>query len=445
MSVLPSASTTNPLDNLPMHWRQYLVVAITVLLNALDGFDVLSISFASPGIAEQWNVERGALGIVLSMELIGMAIGSIFLGQAADRYGRRALVLFCLILMASGMALASTADNITQLSIWRVMTGLGIGGMLAVTNAIASEVSNKEKRSLAISIMVIGYPIGAVAGGTAVSYLLQSNSWPIIFEVGAIATALMIPLVWFALPETPAFLAAQGRPDSLDRVNRSMVAYGQPPLLALPERGEERPKLGLVALFSSDIKRTTILLTLAYFTQIITFYFILKWTPKVVTDLGFTPSLAAGVLVWANIGGAIGGTIWGLLATKIPIRPLALATFLASAIMVTAFGAFGSDLFWLSLLAALGGFCTNSAMVALYNLAATSFPDHLRATGTGFVIGAGRGGAVLGPIIAGYLFEAGVSLPLVAGLMASGSLVALLAVVFLPTASVVLKTTKLQS
>lgn len=417
------------LDDRHMTWRQILAVAVTVLLNALDGFDVLSISFASPGIADDWGIGRGALGIVLSMELVGMAIGSVLLGRHGDLAGRRPTMLISLVFMASGMFLASMATNIANLSACRIVTGIGIGGMLAVTNAVASEMSNRKYRSLAISTMVIGYPVGAVIGGMIVSHLLKTSGWEVIFEFGAIVTAAMIPVVYFAVPETPAFLSTTNRGDALARVNHALARLGHSSgIEALPEKSGKQGGTGVAGLFGSDVRRTTMLLTTAYFTQIITFYFILKWTPKIVTDLGFTASLAANVLVWANVGGAVGGAIWGLAATRVPIKSLSLVTFFASAVMVAVFGAFGVDLPSLSLFAALGGFCTNAAMVALYNLAAVGFPDRLRATGTGFVIGVGRGGAVLGPILAGFLFEGGVSLPTVAGLMACGSLLALLAV-----------------
>ena len=90
----------------PMHYRQVLTIAVATALNALDGFDVLSISFALPGIAAEWGVDRAALGVVLSMELIGMAVGSILIGNLADRIGRRPTVLGCLAVMATGMVLA---------------------------------------------------------------------------------------------------------------------------------------------------------------------------------------------------------------------------------------------------------------------------------------------------------------------------------------------------
>ena len=103
---------------------QMLVIAITICLNAIDGFDVLAISYASPGIANEWGIDRAALGIVLSMELIGMAIGSVFLGGVADTIGRRPTILGCLGVMAGGMLMATTVSGVIALSIWRVVTGL---------------------------------------------------------------------------------------------------------------------------------------------------------------------------------------------------------------------------------------------------------------------------------------------------------------------------------
>ena len=109
----------------PMHRTQLIVVAICVALIALDGFDVLAISFASPGIAAEWGIDRTTLGFVLSMELIGMAIGSVSLGSVADRVGRRPMILGCLVVMTVGMLLATTANDVTELSIYRSPRGSG--------------------------------------------------------------------------------------------------------------------------------------------------------------------------------------------------------------------------------------------------------------------------------------------------------------------------------
>ena len=125
-----------------MHPLQWVAVIVTIGLNALDGFDILASAFAAPGIAGEWHVPREALGLVLSMELWGMVAGSIVLGGLTDLAGRRRTILLCITVMALGMAMATTATGPESLSVWRLVTGFGIGGMLTSINAVAAELSS---------------------------------------------------------------------------------------------------------------------------------------------------------------------------------------------------------------------------------------------------------------------------------------------------------------
>jgi len=175
------------------------------------------------------------------------------------------------------------------------------------------------------------------------------------------------------------------------------------------------------------------LLTLAYFGHIMTFYFILKWVPKIVVDMGFAPSAAGGVLVWANVGGATGALLLGLLTLRVPVRTLTIGAMAVAAAMVVYFGHGQADITELSLVAAAAGFFTNAGIVGLYALVAQTFETDVRATATGFAIGVGRGGSALAPALAGMLFAIGYGLQTVALLMAMGSVVALIALIALGT------------
>jgi MFS family permease len=159
-----------------------------------------------------------------------------------------------------------------------------------------------------------------------------------------------------------------------------------------------------------------------YFAHVISFYFIIKWVPKLVVDMGFAAKAAAGVLTWANVGGATGVVIFGLIAARVSLKALTLVTLVGSSAMVVWFGRGPPDLASLSSTVAIAGLFTNSAIGGYYLLFARVFPTHVRATGTGFAIGVGRGGAMLGPVIAGYLLQAGFGLQAVATMMAMGSL-----------------------
>jgi len=403
---------------------QITAVAITIALNALDGFDVLAISFASPGIAAEWGIDPAALGFVLSMELIGMSLGSVFLGGVADRVGRRVTMLGCLVLMAFGMLMATTTRGIVDLSCWRIVTGLGIGGMLAATAAVAAEFSNRKRRDLCVSLMAIGYPIGAVVGGSIAAQLLGQYGWRSVFYFGAAATAAFIPIVFFLVPESVHWLARKQPAGALERINRTLGRMGHAAIQALPVLSADARARSVGDLLAPALLRTTVIVAAAYFFHIMTFYFILKWVPKIVADMGFAASSAAGVLVWANVGGALGGAALGILTQRFNVKALTIGAMILSTVLVAVFGRSPEDLARLSMLCAFAGFFTNGAIVGMYAIFAKAFPTHVRASGTGLSIGVGRGGSVLGPIIAGFLFDGGVELPTVALVMGFGSLLA---------------------
>ncbi|WP_298199174.1 MFS transporter [Novosphingobium sp.] len=416
----------------PMTGRQLVAIAMCVLLNALDGFDVLSISFASPGISKEWGIDRPALGVVLSMELIGMMVGSVLLGQLADRVGRRFTVMACLVIMAAGMVATTQVGSIEALAATRLFTGLGIGGMLAVINALAAEFANERSRGAAVAIMAAGYPVGGIAGGAIASGLLAQGDWRDVFWLGAGLTALFLPLVPLFVPEPVSALLQRRGPGTLEQVNRSLVALGHAPTDRLPPVDPVARKSSIPELFRGGMAVTTVLLTIIYFSQLLTFYFVLKWSPKIVADMGFAASSAGSVLVWGNVGGLAGSLLYSALSVRVPTRVLLSGFMIASCAAVALFGHSPADLTLLALAAATAQFCANGVIVGLYGLVASSFPTANRAGGTGFVIGLGRGGAAISPVLGGYLFKAGFSLPVVAGLMATGSLVALAALLMLP-------------
>ncbi|MEQ5835593.1 MFS transporter [Marinobacter sp. NFXS9] len=419
------------LEHAPMSVLQICTVAICIALNALDGFDVLTISFAAPGIAEEWGIGRGELGIVLAMELIGMTVGSITLGRAADRFGRRPIILTCLLLMTLGMACAALVGSVNELLLSRFVTGLGIGGMLATTNAMVAEFANQRRRSLCVIMMATGYPVGVILGGSVASSLLELYSWRSVFVFGGGVTGAFLVIAWLWLPESAEYLFNRQPANALARINRLYARMGHAPVQQLEEPTRQENNAGFADLFAPALRAPTLLLILAYFAQIMTFYYILKWIPKIVVDMGFHPSAAGQVLVWANVGGAIGAVLLGLLTSRLPLRKLLVGVLAGAFVMVSIFGQGQGSLSSLALVCAVTGFFTNAGVVGLYALMAQTFPARLRASGTGLVIGIGRGGAALGPVVAGFLFASGADLASVSIYMASGALVAACAIFLL--------------
>jgi MFS transporter, AAHS family, vanillate permease len=298
-----------------------------------------------------------------------------------------------------------------------------------------AEFSSRRWRSLCISMMVIGYPLGGGFGGLYASSLIARYDWRAVFYFGAAATAVLLPIVFFLVPESVHWLTRKQPVNALAKINQSLRRLGHAAIQTLPEvHGEER-KGSLADIFSPALIGVTLIVTVSYFLHIVTFYFLLKWAPKIVVDMGFAASQGGRVLTMGNFGGAAGGAVFGLLTARLGQKPLTIGILALNAVAVAIFGRSAADLNSLTILAIVVQFFGNAAVSGLYSIVAYAFPTHVRATGTGFVIGIGRGGAVLSPWLAGYLLDRGATLPTVGMVMAAGSLLAALVLVFLKLGS----------
>ena len=395
----------------PMSRFQIVSVAICVVLNMLDGFDVLVMAFTAPAVSADWGLRGAELGFLLSAGLFGMAGGSLFLAPWADRFGRRAIILFCLVVICVGMFLSTVAQGAGQLAAFRVLTGVGIGGMLASLNVITSEYSSKKWRSTAISIQVIGYPIGATIGGTIAALLIAQHGWRSAFLFGAIASLAMIPLLIWRLPESLDFLIATRPAKALQRVNKLLQGMGREPVTQLPDAPptEQRFVRGnpLSQLFAGGLVRSTLLIWISFFLLMFAFYFVLSWTPKLLVAAGMSnqQGITGGVLL--NLGGIIGGVLFAYLSARLNLKRLAATYLIITAGTLILFALFATDLDMAFFIAILIGAFIFGSMAGLYSLAPALYPVGVRTTGMGWAIGIGRIGAMIAPAIVGFLIDGG--------------------------------------
>jgi MFS family permease len=365
------------------------------------------------------------LGVLLAMELVGMAIGSIFLGGIADGVGRRKTIIGCLIVMTIGMFMVTQTSNIYTLGFWRILTGIGIGGMLSSITAATAEFSNARRRALCVCIMSIGYPLGALFGGLWVAPRLDIDNWRFVFYFGAVVTLTFIPIVYFLIPESIHWLARKQPAGALENINRTLTRMKKATVAALPRLNDADQKGSYRDIFGPALIITTLIVSIAYFLHIMSFYYVIKWVPRIAAnDFGFSPAQAGGLLNWVNFGGATGGALLGLLTLKFHAKPLTIIVLVLSTVSVFTFGRAQADLAQLATICFACGFFINAAIVGLYSLFTEAFPTHVRAFGTGFAIGLGRGGAIVSPIIAGFLFEAALPLLTVSLILGIGPLIA---------------------
>ncbi len=178
----------------PMTLFQVVVVVICTALNTVDGFDVLAMSFTAPLVQKEWSLDPATLGFLLSAGLAGMCLGSLFLSPVADLYGRRVVVILCITLVSIGMFASAFSDGVAALAIFRLLTGLGVGGLLSSGNTLLSEYAPDRWRDLSISAMVVGYSVGAIVGGSISAYLIREFGWRSAFVFGGAVSTVLIPL-----------------------------------------------------------------------------------------------------------------------------------------------------------------------------------------------------------------------------------------------------------
>lgn len=405
-----SHSLREAVDDGQMNAFQWTAISICVFLNMIDGFDVLVMAFTAASVSAEWQLGGAQLGMLLSAGLFGMAAGSLFIAPWADRFGRRPVILFCLSMSGISMLLAGFSQSPLQLGILRTVTGLGIGGILAGANVIASEYASRRWRGMAVSLLSTGYALGATIGGMVAVWLLGQWGWRSVFLFGGLCTLVAIPLVLWRLPESLDFLLARQPRRALERINVLARRLGLATLSQLPAPGHAGTGGGrssFAQLFSTRMLRSTLLLWLVFFLVMFGFYFVMSWTPKLLVTAGLSPQqgVTGGVLL--SVGGIFGATLLGFASARFPLHRILALFMLLSAILLSVFVGSTTSLASAFALGLLIGLFTNGCIAGLYAVTTMVYDASIRTTGMGWAIGVGRLGAILSPLVAGGLIDAG--------------------------------------
>lgn len=392
------------IDTTRMSTYQWFIIGLASFLNALDGYDLVAMAFTSSAVSEEFALTGAPLGWLLSAALIGIGLGSLFLAPLADRYGRKTLILAALAIDLLGLTMSALADSFTELLLWRVVTGIGVGGILACVTVVVSEFSNLRFRGLAISIYSAGYGLGASLCGVLAAQFTPAYGWRSIFAIGAALTAASLVLTAFALPESVDYLRGRGEHAKVRAVARRIGKTGE---FEVREAGVEKQSASITELFRGPLRATTIRLWIAFSLITAGFQFANQWTPKLLTEYGLSAQqgIIGGIML--SFGGTIGSLLFGSLTTRIDARRVLTAFTLLSAVVLVGFVSAAA---WPTLMFALGvgvGMLLNGCVTGMYTVTPQAYPAALRTTGVGSAIGIARGGAVLAPIVVGYLLDAG--------------------------------------
>lgn len=362
--------------------RRMPVAFLAFLIIMVDGYDTLMVSFIAPVLQKQWALTPAAIGRIFAMGYIGAIVGAVGIGPLADRFGRRPLLVLALFVASLSTMACAAADSLANLVWLRLVTGAALGGALPCLMAITAEHAKAERRTGTVTLMYIGYPLGAVVGGAATASLLH-HGWPAIF----LSTGLLCLV---------ASIVALLLPESLRRDTERSARAGSASALFFEQFADGRLWPALV-------------LWLGVFSLLLLTYFLLSWTPSLIVDRGGSPKVAALGGVLLNLGGIAGALVLAPLVNRFgPYRPIAVVVA-AGAVIVSLVGFDFGSLAPMFVLLFLAGFCIMGGQLNFPAMTVDLFPPHVRGAGAGWTIGVGRVGSIVGPILGAMLITAGLA------------------------------------
>jgi MFS transporter, AAHS family, 4-hydroxybenzoate transporter len=401
---------TTIFDNNKISSLQFTTIFICFLMNMLDGMDVMVVSYAAPAIAKEWAISPQALGGVFSAGLFGMTIGTLFIAPFADIVGRRIIILISALVMGVMVFLTFLAHSVEELLIFRFISGLGIGSMLASTATLASEYAPQKTKDFWVSFAMSGYSIGAVVSGLVAASVIPDYGWRTMFQIAGVATLITLPLIFFFLSESLDFLFKKRPQNALQKINAILHKMNRETYTNWPPLSIETvEKVSVASLLTPERKASTIRLWIALFMAFAALYFLTTWIPKLASSAGLSMELAIYAGTVFNLGAFMGIMTQGYLSSQFGLKRTIFGFLLVTAILMALFGFFTGSVLVLVLFGLIG-FGVQGGFVGLYSVAARLYPTEIRGTGVGLAMSAGRIGGIVGPLVGGFLIGAGLTM-----------------------------------
>jgi MFS transporter, AAHS family, 4-hydroxybenzoate transporter len=343
----------------------------------LEGYDIAAVGYAIPSLVDAWRVAPPGFTQALTVGNFGLLLGSLSAGLLGDRLGRKPVLLSCVAAFGIFSLLSALVVSPFQLAALRFLTGLGLGGGIPLAIALASDVSPPSGQGRVVILMSAGVPIGFAAGGFLASQLVRGFGWPAIFIVGGILPLAMAPLLALWLPESlfPTDAASRQNP--------------------------------VAALFREGLAPSTALLWAMNLLNLLSNYFILLWMPGILHGTGVSPSWAIFVTTMYGVGVILGALLTAPMVDRVGVERVLTWVLALGAFCVLSIGLFDPPFWVLSIVVCGAGVGIGGCQAGINSLSGSIYPSSIRSTGAGWALGAGRVGAIAGPLLGGMLLGLG--------------------------------------
>lgn len=389
---------------------QCLVILLCFLIALLDGFDTQAVAFTGPAIIEAFDLQAKALAPVLTAGIIGMTVGAMGMGILGDRWGRRNTLMACVLVFGLATLFTAYVSKLEHIFILRVIAGLGMGGATPVLLALASEYSLSHFKGLVTTGVLLALPAGAMLGGLLAAKIIPIWGWQSIYLIGGVVPLVLLLVLFFVLPESLQYLSQKKSVQNHERIivilNR--ISSQSMHLSFDDYEYNEKVRAGrLSSLFQQGLAKTTLAVWGTYFFNWIAWFMLLSWLPTILKQAGLDPLQAPYASVTVNAAFILFALPLAYYLPRLNTTKILSFMFICGIAIACALGLTIASQQWSLIFAliAFAGFGIGGQQLALNYLVIASYPTQVRATATGWAIGMGRLGAILGSAIGGMVLS----------------------------------------
>nr|WP_263326374.1 aromatic acid/H+ symport family MFS transporter [Neobacillus sp. Marseille-Q6967] len=380
----------------------FLLIFWCFIIILVDGYDIVIYGSVIPSLIEEWGISPVTAGAIGSYTAAGTALGAVIFGLLADKLGRKKVILICTIMFSTFTPLAAFTDGPILFTIFRVIAGLGLGGVMPNVIALSTEYAPKRIRSAVVSFVFCGYSMGAIAAALFSKSILPVMGWKPIFWIAGIPL-LLLPLIARSIPESANFLLAKGRETEvskiLKRVNPHLNLGNRISFETVIEKEKGFP---LVKLFEKGRFRSTIMFWISCFCCFVLIYAMNTWLPKLMIQAGYSLSNSLVFVAMMNVGAILGTIVFGRLTDRWGFKKVMIPLYLFGAIALSAIGLTKNIVLAYILIGIIG-----AASVGVQNISnsfvSQYYPSSMRSTGIGAAMAFGRIGGIFAPTFVGVL------------------------------------------
>jgi len=368
-----------------------------------DAMDVGMISFIVAALAKDWKLGPEQIGLLTSINSVGMAVGAAAAGIMADRFGRKSVLLWTLVIFSAASGLSAFATGFAVLCVLRFVTGFGLGGELPVASTLVSESMPAQERGRAVVLLESFWALGWIASALIAYFVIPDYGWRVAFIIGALPIFYALYLRR-AIEDSPRFNEIRMAPVSLRR--------------------------RIAAVWSAEHRRSTIMLWILWFTVVFSYYGMFLWLPTVMVMKGFSLVRSFQYVLIMTLAQLPGYFTAAYFIEKFG-RKFVLVVYLVFTAVSAAW--FGNSTTEGMLMAA--GICLSffnlGAWGGMYAYTPELYPTSIRSTGSGLATSFGRIGGIIAPLLVGVLVERAVGIGSIFMIFFVTILVGAVAVMFL--------------